>query len=59
MTDYEKAVVSDLRQSARKCGVWSPGREDMQVAADLIEDLCAERDELIEMVDQLKKERDA
>lgn len=57
MTEYEKQVVKNLRQSARRSGVWNPGREDMQVAADLIEELAAERDALIEKVGQLKKER--
>lgn len=59
MSDYEKAVVSELRRNAKKLGVWSPGRDDMLAAAKLIEELCAERDALIEMVGQLKKERDA
>lgn len=59
MSDYEKKVVEHLRSDARKAGTWDPGKEDMLVAADLIEELCGQRDALIEMVGQLKKERDA
>ncbi len=55
MSEYEKKVVEDLRRNARKSGVWSPGKEDMQVAADLIETLCAERDRLAERVQELEK----
>ncbi len=59
MSDYEKKVVEDLRRNARKRGAWDPGKEDMRAAADLIESLCGQRDALVEMVGQLKKERDA
>lgn len=59
MSGYEKAVVSELRRNAKKLGVWSPGRDDMLAAAVLIEELCVERDVLVEMVEQLKKEGDA
>lgn len=59
MSEYEKKVVENLRRNARKSGVWDPGKEDMRVAADLIEELCGQRDALIEMVGQLKKEGDA
>ena len=55
MTEHEKAVVSDLRRNAKKLGVWSPGRDDMLAAADLIEELCAERDRLAEQVQELEK----
>ena len=40
MSEFEKKVVEDLRRNARRCGVWDPGKENMQVAADLIETVC-------------------
>ncbi len=55
MTEYEKAVVSELRRNAKKLGVWSPGRDDMLAAADLIEKLCGQRDALRETCDQALK----
>ena len=57
MSEFEKKVVEDLRRNARRCGVWDPGKENMQVAADLIETVCAERDTYKRLCDELMKER--
>lgn len=55
VNEYEKKVVEDLRRNARRSGAWDPGKEDMQVAADLIEELCGQRDALRETCDQALK----
>lgn len=56
---YTRKIVVKLRKQAVRCGMWRKEREVMFEAAQLIEDLCGQRDALIEMVGQLKKERNA
>ena len=47
---YTRKIVVKLRKQAVRCGMWRKEREIMFKAAQLIEDLCTERDVLVEMI---------